>query len=72
MDEPVSEELLDEYAQYLGAVLSLKSAGWDDGFVVAPFQAPLKVARQVLAEFHERMAQYEKERSTDDRESEEG
>jgi hypothetical protein len=72
MDEPVSEELLDEYAQYLGAVLSLKSAGWDDGFVVAPFQAPLKVARQVLGEFAVRMARFMKERSVDDHESEEG
>jgi hypothetical protein len=61
--DKVTEELLDDYAQYLGAILTLKVGAWEEqeGVVLRPNEPPIAAARRTLSEIHRRFKAYEKE-----------
>lgn len=57
----VTEELLDQYAQYMGAVLTLKLDEWEKDLRTHPNMPPIVAARRTLADFNRQFHEFEKE-----------
>ncbi len=60
--DKVTEELLDDYAAYLGAILTLKVGAWEEqeGVVLRPNEPPIAAARRTLGAIHKRFNEYER------------